>query len=151
MIFTPLILLFIVTAFQDFRDRAISWFLPLLICTVGLVNATINEQLDWLSYSVSFVFIVAQITVIYLYLVFKTRSWKVDLTNHYLGWGDILFFIAVIPLFDYQSFVFLFLGGMLFTLIGQLILNSFKRSKTVPLAGWLSVFYSLFYSIKIIY
>lgn len=151
MIFAPLILLFIITAIQDFRDRAISWFLPLFIFATGFIVALLNNQINWLSYSVSFLFIVTQIAIIYLYLVAKTRSWKVDLTNQFLGWGDILFFIALIPLFDYQSFVLLFLGGMLFTLVGQLIFNSFKQSKTVPLAGWLSVFYSLFYSIKIIY
>ena len=108
MFLIPQIVLFGVTAYQDFKDRAISWYLPLLIVLTGFLAAVFNEAVFWKDYLASLCFVVLQLFGLFVYLAVKSKTVKIHLTRDFLGLGDILFFLAVIPFFAvfiyYQNF-----------------------------------------------
>jgi len=145
----PQIVLFGVTAYQDFKDRAISWYLPLLILLLGLVSAFVNETILWIDYFASLSFVVLQIVGLYAYLAIKKKSIKINLTGEFLGWGDLLFFVAIIPYFGFKEYVVLLITGMALSLLAQKIVQIFYRSDSIPLAGWLSIFYGLYMLITV--
>ena len=149
MLLIPQIVLFGVTAYQDFKDRAISWYLPLLILLLGLVSAFVNETILWSEYLASLSFVVLQIAGLYVYLAIKKKSIKINLTGDFLGWGDLLFFVAIIPYFGFKEYVVLLITGMALSLLAQKIVQLFYRSDSIPLAGWLSVFYGLYMLITV--
>ena len=145
----PQILLFGVTAYQDFKDRAISWYLPVLIFLVGLIGALLNETFIWQDYLASLSFIILQIAGLYVYLAIKKKEIKINLTGDFLGWGDLLFFVAIIPYFGFKEYAVLLIAGMIMSLLAQKIVQLFYRSDSIPLAGWLSVFYGLYMLITV--
>ena len=149
MLLIPQIVLFGVTAYQDFKDRAISWYLPLLILLLGLIGAFLNETILWRDYLASLSFVVLQIAGLYVYLAIKKKSIKINLTGDFLGWGDLLFFVAIIPYFGFKEYVVLLITGMVLSLLAQKIVQFFYRSDSIPLAGWLSVFYGLYMLITV--
>ena len=145
----PQIVLFGVTAYQDFKDRAISWYLPVLILLLGLIGAFVNETILWSDYLASLSFLILQIAGLYVYLAIKKKSIKINLTGDFLGWGDLLFFVAMIPYFGFKEYVVLLITGMVLSLLAQKIVQIFYRSESIPLAGWLSVFYGLYMLITV--
>jgi uncharacterized membrane protein YdcZ (DUF606 family) len=145
----PQILLFGVTAYQDFKDRAISWYLPVLIFLVGLIGAFVNETFIWRDYLASLSFVILQIAGLYIYLAVKKKSIKINLTSDFLGWGDLLFFMAIIPYFGFKKYVVLLIAGMMMSLLAQKVVQLFYRSDSIPLAGWLSIFYGLYMLITV--
>jgi len=149
LLLIPQIVLFGVTAYQDFKDRAISWYLPLLILLLGLVSAFVNETILWIDYLASLSFLVLQIAGLYVYLAIKKKSIKINLTGEFLGLGDLLFFVAMIPYFSFKEYVVLLITGMALSLLAQKIVQIFYRSDSIPLAGWLSIFYGIYMLITV--
>ena len=74
----------------------------------------------------------------------KKKSIKINLTGEFLGLGDLLFFVAMIPYFSFTEYIVLLITGMALSLLAQKIIQLFYRSDSIPLAGWLSVFYGLY-------
>ena len=149
MFLIPQILLFGVTAYQDFKDRAISWYLPVLIFAFGLIGAFVNDTLLWGDYLASLSFVILQIAGLYGYLALKKRSIKINLTGEFLGLGDLLFFVAIIPFFPFKEYVVLLIIGMFLSMLAQKIIQVFYPSDSIPLAGWLSVFYGVYILITV--
>ena len=61
------------------------------------------------------------------------------------GLGDLLLFIALAFTFASVSFIILFVFGLLFSLILHLLFKNKSKLKTVPLAGYLSLFFLVAY------
>jgi hypothetical protein len=75
-----------------------------------------------------------------IYFSIKEKK-VVNITNHYLGIGDVLFFIAITPLFAPLHYCFFLIGSLLLTLLitgGLYLIN--KPLQTIPLAGFLSLY-----------
>ncbi|MBI34103.1 MAG: hypothetical protein CMP67_01905 [Flavobacteriales bacterium] len=118
--------------------------MPVLIFSVGLIGAYVNGVVLWKDYIASLCFVVFQIAGLYGYLALKKKSIKINLTGEFLGLGDLLFFAAIIPFFSFKEYVVLLITGMLLSLLAQKLVQIFYRSDSIPLAGWLSVFYGLY-------
>lgn len=127
------------TAFQDFKERAISIFIIPALIGVGVLHA-IENGLLLADIFASTAFVSVQLLLVYLYFSIKKRSFKIDFTNSYLGLGDILFFYAIVPFFGFYDFVIMLTGGLVFSLLAHYIYSLFYKTKTIPLAGWLSIF-----------
>ncbi|KIA94987.1 hypothetical protein B8T70_15010 [Flavobacterium sp. AJR] len=56
--------------------------------------------------------------------------------HHYFGLGDLLFYIAITPLFLVENYILFFVLSMLFAIILQLALRKYIKEETVPLAGF---------------
>ncbi|WP_278008956.1 hypothetical protein [Flavobacterium gyeonganense] len=60
--------------------------------------------------------------------------------EHYFGLGDLLFYVAITPLFLLKNYILYFILSMLFAILMQLGLKKFIKEETVPLAGFSALF-----------
>ena len=56
--------------------------------------------------------------------------------ENYFGLGDLLFYIAITPLFLLQKYVLFFILSMVFAVAMQFGLKKIMKHETVPLAGF---------------
>lgn len=59
--------------------------------------------------------------------------------ENYFGLGDLLFYLAITPLFLLQSYVVFFILSMIFAIVLQIALSKIVKKETVPLAGFASL------------
>lgn len=136
--------------FQDYKDRTVYWFLypvtgivvlilqiQIVSISVALVNSGIN--LLFIGFLLFFCYWYAQIKL------------KKSLLQSVLGLGDVLFFTAIAFSFSIVSFLILFVFALLFSLILHFVLKNKHTEQTVPLAGYMSLFYATVYGISFFY
>jgi hypothetical protein len=137
-------LVFLLIIYQDFKERAISaWTIPFLFL-LSLYLAWTDDiwEACFLLYNLSFIGI--QLLGVSLYFSIKHRQW-INVTKDYLGLGDVLFFLAITPLFAPLQFCSFFIGSLLFILVGAGIYHlSINKLKTIPLAGAMSLCWLLY-------
>lgn len=129
--------------YQDVKERQVYWFLfPIIALCTGILfyNNTISEL--FISASLlNLIFVTVLLIAVYLYSRFKLKT----KFNHVFGLGDVLFFFAVCSSFSTISFIVIFSCSLFFSLILHLFLSQNKKSLTVPLAGYMSLFFSFIY------
>ncbi len=130
--------------FQDIKLRKVYWFLfPLVGVCVGYLHYSNTLPELFLAYSASnllFVSILLLIVLVYSKLKLKTQFKKV------FGFGDILMFIALSFSFAMVSFVYIFICSLIFSLITHLFVKNKKKADSVPLAGYMSIFFFLVFT-----
>jgi len=128
---------------QDIKERQVYSFLfPIIgLCAGVLFYQNTLPQLFYITVAVNFVFVALLIAVVFLYSKLKLKT---SISNTF-GLGDGLLFLALIFSFSSISFVILFVFGLIFSLVLHLILNKNSKYQTVPLAGYLSLFFSITY------
>jgi hypothetical protein len=146
LIFTILLVLtFALILYQDIKDRVVYWFLyPLIgvLCfslsyyEIGLHTTIVNFLIN-----ISVISFIIGISKIYV-----TIKMKKTYINEVIGLGDLLFFFFICFSFAPITFIILFTFSLLFSLVIHLILNK-KQDQTVPLAGYMSLFYSSVYTL----
>jgi len=124
--------------YQDIKDRTIHvlWFVVIFIAT-GLINYELTN--DWIDSVYALLFLIVNISVLFLYTSVKNKR-IINIFQSHLGLGDVLFFIAIIPLFSVRNFILFFITGMIVSMILHLLFNTFQKQLTIPLAGYLSLF-----------
>jgi hypothetical protein len=126
--------------YQDFKYRAISWWtIPLLfLSSIGV--AIHSFYFDWKVIIVNLTLVAFQYLGVTLYFSIKNQK-IINITRHYLGLGDLLFLLAITPLFAPLHFCCFLIGSLLLTLILTVLLSLLNRTlKTIPLAGFLSLY-----------
>lgn len=121
---------------QDFKTRQIWWFLPLILAVGGVVINWNQLQVENVLFGLAF--LVLLILVLYAYILIRYKSTK--LFAEYFGIGDLLILIALVPFFEFRHFVFFFTLATLFSVLGHLLMNWFKKQESIPYAGYLSIF-----------
>jgi hypothetical protein len=91
-------------------------------------------------------FVTIILGVSWLYIKFR----KLDFLNA-IGIGDILFFAFISFTFSIVSFLILFVFSLLFSLILHFALSNKKGQQTVPLAGYMSLFFGVIYVTSFFY
>ena len=136
IILLTFIAILVLCFYQDVRHRGIHWFVfPLILAGAFFVNW---ERFDLmvLAYNVGFVlFLLLGLT---FYLTLKEGK-LVNITKGYFSIGDILFLLALTPLFSIQWFVIFFTFGTILTLVFHLIALLIKPQKTIPYAGYMAI------------
>lgn len=134
-----LVLVLIAVLFQDMKKRTIHIILPILIFAIALIINYYTIILTTESILYNAFFIIINITGLIIYYSIKSKKF-VNPIDNFIGLGDILFFFALTPLFNFKPFILFFITGLIFSLIVHSIINLFKSVKTIPLAGYLSLF-----------
>jgi len=100
----------------------------------------IGINLGFKFFAINLCFIVAQLFLVTIYFSIKNRE-IVWLPDKLLGWGDIVFFIAISWLFALGWFLVFYTGALIFSLVFSLVLGFGRNgsTETVPLATGLSV------------
>lgn len=136
-IFYIAIFLLGVVFWQDIKSRAIWWFLPLMIFVSGIfVRSSIVEYVDIL-WNVFFVGGMMILLAGYVRIRFGKR---INEFARYFALGDVLMLLAITPFFPFGTFVYIFTFGTCFSLLAHIVASIFKAQKTVPYAGYLSLF-----------
>jgi hypothetical protein len=152
MWFLKLLLLcvFFIILYQDCKDRKVYWFLyPAIGVLVFLLQISITPLYSVLINSVfNLLFVAVLLSVCYLYAAFRLKK---DLLKEVFGLGDVLFFIFIAFSFSIVSFFILFVFSLFFSLLLHFTLKHKQVEKTVPLAGYMSLFFGTVYGISFFY
>ena len=134
---------FLTVVYQDIKERQVYWFVfPAIAVLAGILlyKNTVRPVFLW-TILINLGVILTLLSTIFLYSKFKLRT-SISKT---FGLGDALLFLALAFTFSSISFLLLFVFGLLFSLLLHLTVKSRTSNHTVPLAGYLSLFFALAY------
>ena len=136
-----LILSFCFIFYQDLKNRAVYWFLFPLVggCTGFLFFFQTVPELFLVSVLFNTIYVSILIGVIFIYTKLKLKKRFSDV----IGLGDILLLTAIIFACNMVSFIIMLPCALIFSLAMHLFLSKHQNNKTVPLAGYMSLFYGL--------
>lgn len=121
--------------YQDFKYRKINVLLPLILFMVSLYFFKTKTPFPDLIYFFNLFFLLLILMVLMVYMSIKNKRFLNPFTN-YFGLGDLLFFVAISPLFLTREYVLFFILSMLFSILLQTILKKVLKEQSVPLAGY---------------
>lgn len=133
-----LIVLLSLLFFQDVKERKVSLWILISSMLIGGIIHFLNQS--WISFLVSicinfsFICLVFGLLVLYAKLKMKQTIFKV------FGKGDLLFFFVMAISLPLVSFIVVFVFSLLFSIVVFRLLKPKLNHKTVPLAGFQSVF-----------
>ena len=146
-------LVMLAIAYQDFKYRTIHWFLFLLICVLFIIDALTSMSLILYAKNVycNLILIAFQFSLLCSFYVIKGRNLKL-IVNKIIGTGDILFILLLSLFFSWHSFLFYYIGGLVFSIIIWLLLKHILiiEEEFVPFAGLMAVFCILIIIVELI-
>jgi hypothetical protein len=98
----------------------------------------INEAWLWIDVLSNVGFLVGSLLALTVYLTLKEGR-LVNITKGYFSWGDILFLLALAPLFAFRGYLIFFTFGTCLTLLMHIVASMIKRQKTIPYAGYMAI------------
>ncbi|AXT18316.1 hypothetical protein D7030_08345 [Flavobacteriaceae bacterium AU392] len=125
--------------YQDIKNREIHVILPILIFSLSLVVNYFSIDLNFNSILYNVAFILINTIGLILYFSLKAREFTNPIDKS-IGLGDLIFLLGITPLFNFKAFVLFFILGLIFSLILYGTTRVFKKTFTIPLAGYLSIF-----------
>ncbi|MBC2844621.1 hypothetical protein [Winogradskyella flava] len=129
--------------YQDLKERQVYWFLfPLFAaCSAVLFYTSTIPELFYVSVGMNIICISILLLIVFLYsrLKLKTTFYKT------IGLGDVLLFVGLVFSFSTISFLVIFVFSLLFALVSHLLVKQYSKFHTVPLAGYISLFYGIAY------
>lgn len=135
-----LILVFGMVFLQDFKERLVSVYLYFLIAFLGILLYYL-ESTDYtvMLFEIALNFLLVSLVLGIAFLVSKL-IFKRKFINYSMGIGDIVMFFTLCFLFPSIPFVLFFVFSLFFSLLVHLFVE--KKNKTVPLAGYMGLFYA---------
>ncbi|WP_299525244.1 hypothetical protein [Winogradskyella sp.] len=129
--------------YQDLKERQVYWFLfPVLgLCSALLFYNSTLPELFYVSVSMNFIFIAILLLIIFVYTKVKLKT----RFNEALGLGDVLLFFGLVFSFSTVSFIVLFVFSLVFALVLHLVVKQYSKLQSVPLAGYISLFFGVTY------
>ena len=138
-----LIIALILILIQDVKERQVYWALfPLVgLCGGILYYKNTLHELFYISVLMNIAFVSMLLLVLFLYARLKLKT---QLKNTF-GLGDILMFLALSFSFSTVSFLVIFIFSLFFSLVLYFVLKKKKKIATVPLAGYMGLFFVFAY------
>ena len=138
-----LILVLLVIVYQDLKERLIDWFLiPIVgLCSGYLYYDSSLPKLFYSSIMINLTIVCSILAILFLYTKLKMKMEFKEV----FGSADILLFIALAFSFSSVSFLVIFIFSLFFSLLIHLILKKNSKDHLAPLAGYMSLFYSIVY------
>lgn len=130
---------------QDYKSRYVYWFLyPLVgIAAFALQTEKNNYEITILNNVLNLGFITILLSIAFLYARFIM---KVNFIKEAFGIGDLLFFVFISFAFAPFSFAILLVFSLIFSLVIHFFLKEKqKQHSTIPLAGYMSLFFGAIY------
>jgi hypothetical protein len=136
MVKVIIILCLITMLIQDLKYRHIHFTLPLILFCAAISILIIDYRGSLLLILYNCIFFILVFLILTIYLSSKERSFVNPFEKHF-GFGDLLFYIAVSPLFLFTNYILFFIGSMMFSILAYAILR--VKHETIPLAGYASL------------
>ncbi len=129
--------------YQDIKERKIYWFLcPIVALLSGVLHYNnVLPELFYVSTIINIAFVSILLLMLFLYSKYKLKQ-KLGAV---FGLGDALLFVALSFAFSSVSFLILFVSSLIFSLMLHLVIKQKSKIKTVPLAGYISLFFGIAY------
>ena len=125
--------------YQDVKERAVWWFLfPLFALSAGYLHfrqSLVDIFLHQILINFSIVLILFSGAFIY-----SRHKIKVNFFEEAIGLGDLLFFLGLAVAFPSEAFMVILVFSMIFSLLLHVFVSRTNEMKTVPLAGYASLF-----------
>lgn len=125
-------------AYEDFRYRGIQWwsFPALALFSFSLTFYTSGEW-AFLTDTIYSLLLLTLLLVVSGAVYFLIRR---NNPIQSLGIGDVLFFIGIVPLFNTFEYFYFLSGTFVVIAIVHAIISRYLKEKTIPLAGYQSIF-----------
>jgi hypothetical protein len=130
-----LLLCLLFVFFQDWKYRHIHIVLPITIFALSFYTIQQQNSIALKIISYNTIFFLITLSVLTIYMSIKNKQFLNPFQN-YFGLGDLLFYIAITPLFLLQKYILFFILSMVFAVAMQLGLKKIIKQETVPLAGF---------------
>jgi hypothetical protein len=130
-----LLLCLLAVLFQDWKYRRIHVGLPLLILIFSFYVIQLESKFLIRIIAYNLAFFILTLSILTLYMSIKNKRFLNPFQN-YFGLGDVLFYVAIAPLFILQNYVLFFILSMIFAIALQIGLKKISTENTVPLAGF---------------
>lgn len=155
LILISLFFLNILVFIQDYKFRAVSWYLFALTFIVNVIYGfTLYDNFSMIIRNIVFNCGISLIIFIAIYFYALIRFKVISprrFFNSYLGLGDLLYIITLTPVFSAEHFVFFLTLAFAASIFIYLVTLAFKRQEqTVPLAGNMSLCFISFIIITLI-
>lgn len=132
--------------YQDLKDRAVNWVLFPGLALLGFLLSM--SEVGWESTMMNALFnmgvLTVELSVTFLYFFVKTKQVR-GFINIKLGIGDIWMLFALSFSFSPVFYTLFILTALILSLIFALL---GKKNQTIPLAGYLSLFYFMFLTLN---
>jgi hypothetical protein len=124
---------------QDWKYRKIHVGLPVIVFLLSFFLVQRLHRLDIKIVLHNILFFIVMLSVLVLYMSIRNKRFLNPFEN-YFGLGDLLFYIAVTPLFFLYNYIMYIILSMIFALVMQLFLRRLIRKDMIPLAGFSAFF-----------
>lgn len=118
---------------QDLRLRRIHFLLVLAVFALS-VFSTGYSVAHFANMAVNALFLILAISLMVGYMSVRQKKFSNPFQS-YFGLGDLLFYLAITPLFPTRGFFVFFVASLLFAIATQAVFRSKMASADVPLAG----------------
>ena len=135
--------------YQDWKIRAVHVLVfPVLLACSCYSFWQMNLDLNLLVLN-SF-FILSIVGLLFIYISIKVGK-MVNFFGEYFGLGDLLFLLAIVPLFGQRNFMLFVIVAVFLTMSIEYFLMKKRENKTNPLAGYLAKYVLVLKSISMIF
>ncbi len=134
-----LLLCLVAVFLQDWKYRQIHVVLPITVLILSFYIVRQKNDFFFTTSSYNVLFFLTTLGILTLYMSIRNKRFLNPFQN-YFGLGDVLFYVAVAPLFLLQSYILFFIFSLIFALVLQVGLKKISKEKTVPLAGFAALF-----------
>lgn len=132
----------LVVLYQDIKFREVSFILfPILFLIIAYFTSVLKPFEMIIEDMLMIIgFLIIQVAIITLYLLIKFQK-ALNPFAGFIGTGDLLFWLAIAPLFSFANFLLFFVSSLSFssliftTFKGKLGSGSTSKARLVPLAG----------------
>lgn len=127
--------------YQDLKFRAVYWWLfVLLFLTLGGMVLQYDLAVPLGNLSFNLIFFSLQLLLLSIYFAIKHGK-LINITKQYLGWGDVLFLVAITAYLSFLSFVAFYVLSLLLIVFFELIRTAVTKQEVrkIPLAGYQSL------------
>jgi Flp pilus assembly protein protease CpaA len=138
-----LLLILGVLAFQDFKQRAVSWIFLVVLFVLIVTKALLVLPLAVLGGYFAINAMILSLQFIGLIFYFKMKGYSFsDFWKQVMGAGDFLFLLCLCGAFAPFNFIVFILAGLAFTILGYIAMFVFRvrNAKAIPFAGLLAIF-----------
>lgn len=127
---------------QDVKNRRIHVVLPIAVFGLSAALVWIKTHAVMGRALSNVLFFLVVLGILILYMTIRQKKFSNPFEN-YFGLGDLLFYLAITPLFVLRGYILFFIGSMIFAIVMQLALRKRMKEQTVPLAGFSALLLSL--------
>ena len=130
-----IMLLLLSVTWQDFRHRAVYWYLFPLLGILFCCNAIALGSWSVQAVAINLILLTVQFGMLHLYYWLKHRHWLMK-GQRYIGWGDVCFMTVLTVCLSPLNFaLFMLLSLVAVLLVVSLVQLLGFRIREIPLAG----------------